>query len=72
MAYPATLTPAQRRLAAIMQRDWTNLARFGRPGFGWPRFTSSHPRWLSLVPPRPQLETDFAAEHHCAFWAAAG
>ena len=25
---------------------------------------------LSLVPPQPQLETDFAASHHCAFWAA--
>jgi len=26
-------------------------------------------RMLSLVPPQPQLETDFAARHHCAFWA---
>jgi hypothetical protein len=25
---------------------------------------------LSLVPPRPQAETDFTARHHCAFWAA--
>jgi para-nitrobenzyl esterase len=25
---------------------------------------------LSLVPPQPQIETDFAARHHCAFWAA--
>jgi hypothetical protein len=24
---------------------------------------------LSLVPPQPQVETDFAAAHHCAFWA---
>jgi len=24
---------------------------------------------LSLVPPRPQVETDFASRHHCAFWA---
>jgi hypothetical protein len=23
------------------------------------------------VPPQPQAETDFAAEHHCAFWASA-
>jgi hypothetical protein len=27
---------------------------------------------LSLVPPRPQVETGFAAEHHCGFWALAG
>jgi para-nitrobenzyl esterase len=72
VAYPATLTPAQQQLAAVMKGDWTNLATFGTPGFGWPRFTRSAPQWQSLVPPRPQLETDFAAEHHCAFWAAAG
>ncbi len=72
VAYPATLTPAQQRLAAVMKGDWTNLATFGAPGPGWPRFTTSDPQWQSLVPPRPQLETDFAAEHHCAFWAAAG
>src|SRR5450755_594880 len=71
VAYPAALTRAQQQLAAVMKGDWTNLATFGAPGFGWPRFTSSDPQWQSLVPPRPQLETDFAAEHHCAFWAAA-
>jgi len=26
---------------------------------------------LSLVPPQPQAETDFAVAHHCAFWALA-
>ena len=25
---------------------------------------------LSLVPSQPQVETDFAAAHHCSFWAA--
>ena len=43
---------------------------------GWPRFSPASPQWLSLVPPQPQPqpqhETTFAAEHHCAFWAAAG
>ena len=72
VAYPATLTPAQQELAAVMKGDWTNLAKFGTPGLGWPRFTSGDPQWQSLVPPRPVPETDFAAEHHCAFWAAAG
>jgi para-nitrobenzyl esterase len=24
---------------------------------------------LSLVPPQPQVETDFAARHHCSLWA---
>lgn len=25
---------------------------------------------LSLVPPQPQIETDFSSGHHCSFWAA--
>jgi para-nitrobenzyl esterase len=70
--YPSTLTAAQQGLAGAMQQDWTSLAKFGAPGSGWPRFGSASPAWLSLVPPRPQTETDFAAEHHCAFWATVG
>ena len=34
-----------------------------------PPFTGTSQQVLSLVPPRPQPETDFPAEHHCAFWA---
>jgi len=70
--YPGTLTAPQQDLAAAMQQDWTNLAKSGAPGYGWPRFSGASPAWRSLVPPRPQTETDFAAGHHCAFWAAAG
>ena len=73
VAYPAVLTPPQQQLAAAMKQDWTNFARQGSPSAPtWPGFGSASQRMLSLVPPRPQLETDFAAEHHCAFWAAAG
>jgi para-nitrobenzyl esterase len=71
-AFPGVLTAAQQRLAAIMKRDWANLAKFGVPGVRWPRFTAASQQTLSLVPPRPQVETDFAAQHHCGFWAAAG
>jgi para-nitrobenzyl esterase len=71
-AFPGALTAAQQQLAVTMKRDWTNLAKFGAPGGGWPVFTAASQRVLSLVPPHPQAETDFAAEHHCAFWAAAG
>ncbi|HTW03515.1 MAG TPA: carboxylesterase family protein [Streptosporangiaceae bacterium] len=71
-AFPGVLTPAQQQLAAIMKRDWTNLAKFGGPGARWPRLTAASQPTLSLAPPHPQVETDFAAEHHCAFWAAAG
>jgi para-nitrobenzyl esterase len=70
-AYPGTLSPAQQQLAQAMQRDWTNLAKIGVPAVSWPQFTASDQQTLSLVPPSPQVETNFAAEHNCAFWAAA-
>ena len=72
VAHPAALTPAQQELAATMRGYWANLATFGAPAGGWPRFSPSRPVWRNLVPPRPQNETGFAAGHHCSFWAAAG
>jgi len=71
IAYPATLSPAQEQLAQAMQHDWTNLAKAGVPAARWPQFTASGQQTLSLVPPSPQVETNFAAEHNCSFWAAA-
>jgi para-nitrobenzyl esterase len=68
-AYPGTLSGPQQQLAQAMKQDWTNFAKVGVPASGWPRFTASDQRALSLVPPRPQLETDYAAEHHCSFWS---
>ena len=69
VARPVGLSAAQQRLAAAMKQDWTNLAKTGIPAPGWPNFTSASQQMLSLVPPTPQVETDFAAQHHCAFWA---
>jgi para-nitrobenzyl esterase len=69
VARPIGLSTAQQRLAAAMKQDWTNLAKTGIPAPGWPNFTSASQQMLSLVPPTPQVETDFAAQHHCAFWA---
>ena len=71
VAFPATLSASQQKLAATMQGYWTDLAKYGAPGGAWPRFSSSQPVWRTLVPPQPVNETGFAAEHHCAFWAAA-
>ena len=68
--YPGHLTAAQQRLAQTMRRYWTNLAKVGDPAPSWPRFTAARERTLSLVPPGPRIETDYAAEHHCGFWAA--
>jgi para-nitrobenzyl esterase len=67
--YPGTLSGPQQQLAQAMKQDWTNFAKAGVPASGWPSFTASDQRALSLVPPRPQLETDYAAEHHCSFWS---
>ena len=67
--HPAGFSTAQLQLAAAMKQDWTNLAKTGVPAPGWPRFTATSQRMLSLIPPAPQVETNFAAHHHCAFWA---
>ncbi len=70
-ALPAAFTPAQFRLAAAMRRDWTNFARFGHPAgpAWWPKYSAASQRVLSLLPPGPRLETTFATEHQCSFWA---
>jgi para-nitrobenzyl esterase len=74
--YPGTLTAPQQQLAASMQHYWTNFTAQGSPSSAgqptWPAFGSNSQQMISLVPPRPAVETDFAASHHCAFWAAAG
>ena len=70
--YPATLTAAQQVLAASMRAAWANFAAVGNPSsraLPWPSFGDGA-QVMSLVEPRPQVETDFAAAHHCAFWAA--
>jgi para-nitrobenzyl esterase len=67
---PGRLSATQRRLAATMQKYWTAFAWLGTPAGRWPRFGRAG-RWLSLVSPRPRLETGFAAAHLCPFWAKA-
>ena len=63
------LTEAQQQLAEAMKQDWTSLAKTGVPAAGWPRFSAASQQMLSLVPPQPRIETDFSAQHQCAFWA---
>jgi len=71
---PGTLDAAQQGLAASMQAAWANFAASGDPSTaaaGWPAFGGGdRASVLSLVTPQPRLETDFAASHHCSFWAA--
>jgi para-nitrobenzyl esterase len=69
---PGTLSVGQQALAASMRTAWAHFAATGNPATAavpWPAFTGgSHPAVLSLVPPQPQVETDFSARHQCAFW----
>ena len=69
--YPAMLTNDQQALAASMRTDWAGFAGTGNPtsrALPWPSFNGT--RVLSLVPLQSQVTTDFAAAHHCSFWAA--
>ena len=71
--FPTPLNPGQQALAASMQAAWAHFAATGNPATAavpWPSFGAGSAKMLSLIPPQPQLETDFAARHHCAFWAA--
>jgi para-nitrobenzyl esterase len=66
-------SPGQQALGASMRAAWASFAASGNPSTAdvpWPAFHADDMQMLSLVPPRPQVETDFAARHHCAFWAA--
>jgi para-nitrobenzyl esterase len=71
-----TLSAQQQTLASSMRRYWADFAARGRPSSPshprWPRFNSHSQQMLSLIPPQPQVKTDFAEAHHCAFWAKTG
>jgi para-nitrobenzyl esterase len=69
--FPAMLNADQQALAASMRTDWASFAGTGDPSshaLPWPSFNGN--RVLSLVPLQSQVTTDFAAAHHCSFWAA--
>jgi para-nitrobenzyl esterase len=68
------LNAHQLKLSRAIQHYWTNFAKLGNPnGPGvpiWQEFNPQVGNFQSLIPPSPMQETDFAASHHCAFWAA--
>jgi para-nitrobenzyl esterase len=67
---PGTLDAQQEQLAAAMRAAWASFAASGHP-FGWPSFGGAERApVMSLVPPLPQVETDYASTHHCAFWTS--
>ena len=72
-ANPSVLTPQQQRLGFAMKQYWSDFTRRGAPSSlsqpQWPAFNASTTPVLSLDTPRPAVETNFSAEHHCSFWA---
>jgi para-nitrobenzyl esterase len=70
--YPATLNASQQALAASMRANWASFAASGNPStraLPWPSFGDGA-NVLSLAPAQSTAQTDFAAQHHCSFWAA--
>ena len=66
----SALNATQDALAVRMRTAWANFAASGNPSaptMPWPSLNTS-PNVLSLESPQPQLESDFDAVHHCAFW----
>ncbi|GLW08762.1 carboxylic ester hydrolase [Microtetraspora sp. NBRC 13810] len=60
------LTGPQARLADAMVDRWSRFARTGEPG--WRRFTPREPYTQGLSSAAIR-RTDFAADHHYAFWS---
>jgi para-nitrobenzyl esterase len=70
--FQGPLNPDQEGLAASMRAAWASFAATGDPSTAavpWPSFNEGG-QGMSLVTPQPQVDTEFAARHHCAFWAA--
>jgi para-nitrobenzyl esterase len=69
----ARLSAKQKQLSNAMVSYWTQFAKTGNPNSRreptWPAYSVMNDEFLSLVPPTPQVETDFATEHLCSvFW----
>jgi para-nitrobenzyl esterase len=68
----APFTADQEALAGAIVGYWAQFARTGapsRPGLPhWPAHTLANDQHMSLEPPTPRAEGDFAADHKCDFW----
>ena len=66
------LTPSQEKLSRTMVDYWTNFARTGNPNWFntpfWPQYDAKVDAIASLEPPKPRIETGFAADHKCSVW----
>jgi len=67
----ATLDSDQEALADTMRSAWASFAATGNPSTSavpWPSFSGG--QVMSLVTPRPHVDTGYAGRHHVAFWTA--
>ena len=66
------LNAKERSLSDAMVTYWTSFAAHGSPnGAGapeWAAYSTQTDAVQSLLPPTPQPESGFGAEHHCSFW----
>jgi para-nitrobenzyl esterase len=63
-------TADQQKLAAAMRAAWASFAATGNAStraVPWPSFGAAG-KDLSLVPPTPHVDAQFASRHHCSFW----
>jgi len=70
--FATPLNTTQEALATKMRAAWATFAAKGDPGSAavpWPSVNSTS-GVLSFASTQPQVQTTFAAAHHCAFWAA--
>jgi para-nitrobenzyl esterase len=70
--FQVPLNAEQHVLAGSMRAAWANFAARGDPSTAtgqWPSFRHGG-TGVMLVTPQPQIDSEFAERHHCAFWAA--
>jgi len=70
---PAPLSPDQFKLSDRMMTYWTRFAATGRPDGAapkWSAYQDAQDQVLSFAPGDIRYETNFAKDHHCAFWDA--
>jgi para-nitrobenzyl esterase len=69
---PSTLSNAEKTLATQMKSYWTSFVQGGNPNSSqtpaWAPFSVVTGNVQSLNTPRPGVEFNYAAEHHCNFW----
>ena len=69
--FSGPFSPGQEELKANMRAAWAAFAANGDPSTAtvpWPSVDNGA-HVMSLVPPQPQVETNFASRHHCSLWA---